>query len=112
MHLLGRSSLHLYQPHNYFVAQFGFLQSQNADIRIVDTHQAEATPKRSFVLSGLERDQRRAQPVGLPVRLALAPIAGVAGNAEDVLMVSPVLVELIGVTARHPSSRTRRAQQR
>ena len=63
------------------------------------------------MLARLKSDQRRAQPIGLPVCLAFAPVAGVAGNPEQYLVMSPVLIQLIGVAALHLRSLARRAQQ-
>ena len=67
--------------------------------------------QRPSVLLRIEGQQRRAQPVGLPVCFALAPVAGVPGNTEQDIVMSPVLVQLIAVSALRSLARCAEKRQ-
>src|ERR1039458_10566223 len=83
MHLRRSLSVHLHQAHDLFIAEFGSFDSQNPDTWIVDGEQAETAAECAPVLGRLKSDQRRTQPICLPIGLAFAPIAGVPRNPEQ-----------------------------
>lgn len=98
--------------HN-LVAQLGLLESKNPDVRIVDAHQREAAAQRARMPLCCESHKWGAQAICLPIGLALTPVARMSGDTKENFVVSPILVQLIGIIAAGAGQRSSwRAKQR
>src|SRR6267154_1127025 len=51
-----------------------------------------------------ECNQRRIQPICLPVGLSLTPVASVTGDTKYEFVMTPILIELIAVPATIPGA--------
>ena len=91
-------SIELDHPKNDLVTRFGLLQSKHTDTGVVQMYKRKGLAQRSLVLRRLEGDQRIIQPVGLPVSLSFAPIAGMSSQSKHKLVVAPVLIGLIAIS--------------
>src|SRR5271154_7116304 len=66
------------------------------------------------MFGSFERNHRIFEPVCLPVRLGLTPVARVPRQSEDELVMTPILIRLIGISLRSAvgwGPHTRRAQE-
>src|SRR6185503_11090503 len=82
---------------NGLIALFGLLQREYANARIIHGDKLELAAQGSRMLSALKSEKGRAQLVCLPVRLIVAPVSSMSSQAKQNLMMSPVLIELVGV---------------
>ena len=102
VHVRRGLAVEFHHAQHHFVALLGLLQSHHADARIVDLEQRELLAQRAGVLGRFEGDQRIVQALALPIGLRRAPVARVAGDAEEDFVMSPILVELVGVAGVAP----------